>query len=234
MDIATIILDLRTSPNLQEFINRRFNDPAKIVLERHDVAGVLMTTGGKFKLTRMIGNATHVTREVDLTDIRPDDIVLDIGACIGGFTVPAALRCAHVYAVEPLYTDELRENIAFNSLENVTVLEKAIAPTPGDRVTLTYAGTTKTVETVTFADLVRTMHPSFLKCDCEGGEWTIDPIDLADIRRIEMEIHHGDASFFPANPHLVPYLTYHWTTTIDRSADGRCEFVHAHPNRADD
>lgn len=99
---------------------------------------------------------------------------------------------------------------------------------------MTYAGTTKTVETVTFADLVRTMHPSFLKCDCEGGEWTIDPIDLADIRRIEMEIHHGDASFFPANPHLVPYLTYHWTTTIDRSADGRCEFVHAHPNRADD
>ena len=135
MDIATIILDLRTSPNLQEFINRRFNDPAKIVLERHDVAGVLMTTGGKFKLTRMIGNATHVTREVDLTDIRPDDIVLDIGACIGGFTVPAALRCAHVYAVEPLYAGQLRENIAFNSLENVTVLEKAIAPTPGDRVT---------------------------------------------------------------------------------------------------
>ena len=107
MDIATIILDLRTSPNLQEFINRRFNDPAKIVLERHDVAGVLMTTGGKFKLTRMIGNATHVTREIDLTDIRPDDIVLDIGACIGGFTVPAALRCAHVYAVEPLYAGQL-------------------------------------------------------------------------------------------------------------------------------
>ena len=29
----------------------------------------------------------------------------------------------------------------------------------------------------------------FLKCDCEGAEWGIDPADLAGIRRIEMELH---------------------------------------------
>jgi len=29
----------------------------------------------------------------------------------------------------------------------------------------------------------------FVKCDCEGAEWLIDPADLAGVRRIEMELH---------------------------------------------
>jgi len=50
-------------------------------------------------------------------------VVLDLGANVGCFTLRAAQKAKHVYAVEPLYTDELVSNIALNEIpDKVSVI----------------------------------------------------------------------------------------------------------------
>lgn len=65
--------------------------------------------------------------------IREGDIVLDLGAHIGFFTVYAAKRARKVIAVEPLPRNflNLRRNVKLNRLENVILVNKAIAGRSG-------------------------------------------------------------------------------------------------------
>ena len=52
----------------------------------------------------------------DIESVRPGDKVLDIGANIGSFTLPCALRGATVTAVEPLFGDTLVSNAKLNNI----------------------------------------------------------------------------------------------------------------------
>ncbi|MBL8058392.1 MAG: FkbM family methyltransferase [Anaerolineales bacterium] len=68
--------------------------------------------------------------------LRPGDLVLDVGANYGLFTLLAARRvgpAGRVYAFEPSARERagLLKNIAANGLTNVTVLEQAVADRPG-------------------------------------------------------------------------------------------------------
>lgn len=58
--------------------------------------------------------------------VRPEETWLDLGAGAGRFALPIALQCRHVIAVEPspAMLGALRESIAGNGIENVTVLEE--------------------------------------------------------------------------------------------------------------
>jgi FkbM family methyltransferase len=51
---------------------------------------------------------------------------LEIGASVGWFTVIASQRCKHIYAVEPLHAEILRENLRLNKINTCTVLEYAV------------------------------------------------------------------------------------------------------------
>jgi SAM-dependent methyltransferase len=66
--------------------------------------------------------------EVDfvLSLVRPEDTWLDLGAGAGRFALPIALRCRHVTAVDPSagMLGALRESMAVNAIENVSVLEE--------------------------------------------------------------------------------------------------------------
>ena len=70
--------------------------------------------------------------------LRPGDVVLDVGANAGLYTVIAARAVGdtgHVYAFEP---DQravalLRRNVALNGLKNVTVIEAAVSDQTGER-----------------------------------------------------------------------------------------------------
>lgn len=69
-----------------------------------------------------------------LGNIKPGDVVLDVGANIGYYTLLMARQCSPggwVYAFEPDPDNAtlLRQNVRQNGYENVTVIEKAI----GDR-----------------------------------------------------------------------------------------------------
>ncbi len=55
----------------------------------------------------------------------------------------------------------------------------------------------------------------FLKADCEGAERSIEPGDMAGIRRIEMELHIPPISG-PVNRRLLSYLGEHFHYRIDR------------------
>lgn len=141
-----------------------------------------------------------------MSDMRLTDTVIDIGACIGGFTIPAAMTAQHVYAIEPLYADELQKNIILNNLEDrITVIDAGLGC--GDPVTVRYGDREKTIKTMTFSELREIGgRCDFLKCDCEGAEWTIHPKDLNGIRRIELEIHRGRQSILPENPNLLAWI----------------------------
>jgi FkbM family methyltransferase len=205
IDIKTIMRDFMRARSLQEFINMRYKDETKLVLDRHDLGAIVTKSGAMFYPTQMINNALHISREIDMSDIRPTDIVVDIGACIGGFAIPAAMIARHVYAVEPLYADELQKNIVLNGLENkITVIEAGLGF--GDALTVTYGTRKKTIKTMTIRELIDIGGCNFLKCDCEGAEWAIYPEDLKGIRRIELEIHRGRQSILPENPGLLTWI----------------------------
>ena len=60
-----------------------------------------------------------------IKNMSKNDIFLDIGANVGTYTIPAAVKCKHVYACEldPLNLGTLKENIFLNKItKNVTIL----------------------------------------------------------------------------------------------------------------
>lgn len=71
-----------------------------------------------------------------LRTIHPGDIVYDVGAAQGLYTIfPAILHpTAWVYAFEPFspFVKELRENVFLNNLSNVTILELGLSDTRGE------------------------------------------------------------------------------------------------------
>lgn len=131
----------------------------------------------------------EVMTEYNFDDLRPIDNVLDIGACIGAFSLTVHKRVNHVYAVEPLMTDSLIRNIQLNNAKNITVLDCALG---SGETTISWNHTIKTVQALSLEDILKicNTHIDYIKLDCEGGEWCITLSDIFNVRRIEAEIHN--------------------------------------------
>lgn len=132
--------------------------------------------------------------DYDFSDLRPTDVVLDLGACIGASTIKIAQRAAFVIAVEPLFFDELKENVQLNSLKQVKCLPYALAIAEIRFTEVVFAGKTELVPCATMDRILKEcpIKPTFLKTDCEGGEWAIRPEHLTGIRAVEAEAHNFD------------------------------------------
>lgn len=125
-------------------------------------------------------------------EIHPGQVVLDIGANIGYFTLLAARQVGpqgHVFAFEP---DEanfalLQQNLQLNGYTNVTTIRKAVSDSTGTATfyvqnqnrlgqSLLDLGEGRlpiTVETVRLDDYLAAHHPGpihFIKMDIEGAE----------------------------------------------------------------
>jgi len=167
-------------------------------------------------------------------DLRPDDVVLDIGASIGAFTLRAAKTCKHVFAIEPMFHSELEENIRLNGLTNVTVLPIALGYGQG-RAFIEFNKRSGYVPALTFDELLNLVklycgsEITFLKCDCEGAEWYINQYALNSIRRIEMEVHPKMHPTESNNPDLIPYIKEHWTTLLTHT-DRKAYVIHGFKN----
>jgi hypothetical protein len=149
-----------------------------------------------------------------LDDIRKSDSVIDIGANIGAFALRAARKSGTVMAVEPLTADLLVRNVLLNHA-GIRVLRGALGD--GDPVEISWDGCRAFVPSYPLRDLIRMAGGcDFLKSDCEGAEWLIDPEDLYGIRRIEMELHQPPIG--PGiRPALLEYIADRYEFTIDRN-----------------
>ena len=98
--------------------------------------------------------------------LRRDDRVVDVGAGIGAFSLPASLIASHVWAVEPYYGKLLRRNVLENQVRNVDVLEG----------TLDYLGVLGLTD--------------YLKVNCDGCEWSLNPFDFEGIRIVTGRMHN--------------------------------------------
>lgn len=144
--------------------------------------------------------------------IGEDDVVVDIGAHIGVFSVMAAkyAKNGKVYSFEPMPENFtlLKYNIRINGLKNIVAIMKAVSGKKGRRKLFIddctsahslYVKTKKAieVETTTFDGFVKEYgikHIDFLKMDCEGAEYDIffncpDRV-FAMIDKIGMEYHN--------------------------------------------
>ena len=151
--------------------------------------------------------------EYRFNDICPEDVVVDIGANVGAFCIRAARMSRNVTAVEPVTAALLKDNIRTNCV-SVQVIDGAL----GDGKPAEICWDNCQVITPTFT-LRRIFEMAggcdFLKCDCEGAEWLINPMELAGVRRIEMELHQPPIGNRP-NPALLDYIGEHYTFEVDR------------------
>ena len=175
--------------SIQEVINRQFSDKNKLIIESPEyIDYVVMKDGNKYYMSRLINGVMQAQQDYIFDDIRKDDIVIDIGASVGGFSIPASKKAKHVYAVEPMTPDMLTKNILLNKRENIDVLDVALGD--GETTRLEWLGKSRTVKTKTLTEIKKMCGGcDFLKIDCEGCEWDIKPKELKGIRRIEMEVH---------------------------------------------
>jgi FkbM family methyltransferase len=169
--------------------------------------------------------------EYRFDDIKPTDIVLDLGANIGGFSLRAAKRAKHVYAVEPLFVKELNANIELNNLQDkITILPFGVGS--GEKILIHYFGTENVVQTYPLSKILEMIPEKvdFMKCDIEGAEWTINPEDIAGIPRMEFEVHQGRDSCMPEKLELLEYIRKHWNTVTSEKRRGNpgC-YIHAYP-----
>ena len=176
------------NPHFQDYVNHRFNEEEYILVNRKFTKNTFCSHEGiYYEISDQLHLLDEIDDEYDFSDVRSTDVVLDIGANVGTVTMPLTKRAKHVYTVEPLYSDVLRRNVAKNKLNNVTILDTGIGT---GFQTLKYRSRSKNVELTSFNDIIkRCGQIDFLKCDCEGCEWNIEPDDLRGIRRIEIEVH---------------------------------------------
>lgn len=186
MNFKYLIEDAINTKDPQKWINNRFMSDTHSIINNEMF---LLSKDRTFWHPNEAVAIEHTFIEYDRTDIRENDIVLDIGANVGGFGLSVAPYVRKVLMVEPLYYEELQNNVKLNHFDNVRALYCALSN--GKQVQCSYIHRTETVEGLTLTEFIKIAggHVDFLKCDCEGGEWCIEPNELENIRRIEIEIH---------------------------------------------
>ena len=192
---------------------------ADVVISHGAAAGLRFNTAGA-NPGYALGTTEPLVQEALRRLLRPGDVVYDIGANVGFFTVLAARLVGSggaVVAFEPLPStaEALRRNAALNGFAHVTVVARAVGRAAGAaklalREESTWArlaapgetGPTVEVEMVAIDDLVGSgaiRPPALVKIDVEGAELEV----IAGMRRtiaahhptILCEMHGTNAAF---------------------------------------
>lgn len=127
--------------------------------------------------------------DVVLSVLKEGDIFVDVGANIGYFSLLASSIVGDngkVYSFEPLYYNNLRDNLKINGTDNVKVYPLALSDQPGEarifksasdnRGMSSFREITNSVETIVKTDTLDNIigHdtcPDLIKIDVEGAEY---------------------------------------------------------------
>ncbi len=151
--------------------------------------------------------------EYRFDDLCSTDRVIDIGANVGAFCIRASRYSHHVVAVEPLTATLLRENIHLNGV-HVQVIEGALGD--GKPKTIWWDDTKVFTQTYPLRNIIEMAGGcDFLKCDCEGAEWSIAPEDLDE------SPPYRDGTSSPTyqrapEPCTLDYISRHYHFEIER------------------
>ena len=134
------------------------------------------------------------TTEVKLREkcLKDNDVVYDLGAHIGSWTIPAALICKHVYAWEPNIdcTKILRANLSLNKLDDRVTIHNAGL---GGGINSCFNGN-NTIVTARLDEYDAIMPPNFIKIDVEGAELDVIKGAQETIKRYKprmlIEVHN--------------------------------------------
>ncbi len=142
--------------------------------------------------------------------ISNQDVVIDIGAHQGLFSLYAARQAKKVYAFEPVFENFslLVGNVHVNNVQNMMPFNMAVAGHSGKQTIMvsqnsfahssfSKEGQAREVLAVSLEDIVKKNNLNqidFLKIDCEGAEYDIlfnCPKEvLAKVKKISMECHY--------------------------------------------
>ena len=138
-------------------------------------------------------------------EVQEGDIVVDIGANVGAFSYLALKKnIKHLYSIEPsrLLLPTLIKNIGESN--KVDIVNYRIGNYEEDKVVLQkddginiYDNANSTFDTITFTNFIekyKIKKIDFLKCDCEGGEYSVFTEDNFDwiynnVKNIAGEFH---------------------------------------------
>ncbi len=173
---------------------------------------VPITCAGATLDVRLFSTELFTPLEVEeylaLLRLGPTDRVLDIGANVGVFAVPAALRCAAVVAYEPDLANfaMLQANIACNAVANVTASPAAIVGGDAPAVSLFDGGSStrhtllpqaggaaRMVPAVNIDAALLASGANVVKLDAEGAEVGIiaGATRWSQVERLVLEYHDG-------------------------------------------
>ena len=128
---------------------------------------------------------------MDLVDIERDELVLDIGANVGGFWNAWKFRFDNWHLVEPskYNCEQIRANGYKGSYSR-----NAVGAKSGEKLKLMKywgEGDYEEVITLCFEDVTKNREIGLLKIDCEGAEYDfLIHADLSKIKYIVMELHN--------------------------------------------
>lgn len=147
--------------------------------------------------------------EAVLRVVRPDDVVIELGAGIGYMSTlvatKRAVRSVHAFEANPHLIPYIRSVHAANGLENAHVthgilgaseghvdfhvrgnlLSSSMMPFDDDQEVETHK-----VEVLDAAEVFATVQPTVLICDIEGAEQDLIPtLDLSNLRAAVVELH---------------------------------------------
>jgi len=216
--VRTAIGIIKTIKNFHVYFLDHFN------LRSQEYSDYILRNGLKFRVRsktadRVVINEMWVQRYYNPKgfEIGRDDVIVDIGAHIGVFSIFASsyAKKGMVYAFEPVPANiEVMEyNVSINENKNIKVIEKAVSDRTGEQeMFLSVEDTSghslnpiqgkvvkKIVKTISLQDFIgenNIQMINFLEMDCEGAENNIlSPLPnevFGRIERISMEVHEID------------------------------------------
>lgn len=161
-------------------------------------------------LRELIGNLTH------------QDILYDIGSCIGIYAIHAANNCRFVYAFEPDpgFQKRIARNIQLNRIKNMTTLPLAISDKVGEVTLYTDGvdGRSPSLENLGQKNIVQVqcnsldklidekhlLPPTVIKMDIEGAEF----LALNGARDLLHSKHRPRLIFLEVHPKFLEQFGY--------------------------